>query len=77
VVPTVMETVDEEAEEAAVELDATEEPSVGEEPLGGDASVEEAATQAVPQRTITYSYCGVEFFLQLSAFHCETTIIHL
>jgi hypothetical protein len=33
VVPTVMEAMDEEAEEAAVELDAMEEPSVGEETL--------------------------------------------
>jgi hypothetical protein len=73
----VMEAVDEEAEEAATDLDATEEPSVGEEPSGGDASVEEAATQAVPQHAIMYSYYGVEFYLQLSNFHCETTIFHL
>jgi hypothetical protein len=77
VVPNVMEVVDEEAEEAAVELDATEEPSAGEEPSGGDAFAEEAATQAVPQCAIRYSYCGVEFYLQLSDFHCETTIFHL
>jgi hypothetical protein len=44
VVPTMMEVVDEEAEEAAAELDATEEPLAVEEPLGGDASTEEAAT---------------------------------
>jgi hypothetical protein len=77
VAPNAIEAVDEEAEEAAVELDATEEPSVGEEPSGGDASVEEAATQAAPQCAIRYSYCGVEFYLQLSVFHCETTIFHL
>jgi hypothetical protein len=33
VVPTTMEAVDEEAEEAATELDAIEEPSAGEETL--------------------------------------------
>jgi hypothetical protein len=77
VAPTAMEVVDEEAEEAAAKLDATEEPSVGEEPSGGDASTEEAATQAAPQRAIRYSYCGVEFYLQLNDFHCETTIFHL
>jgi hypothetical protein len=77
VAPTVMEAMDEEAEEATAELDAIEEPSVGEEPLGGDASAEEAATQAAPQRAIRYSYCGVEFYLQLNDFHCETTIFHL
>jgi hypothetical protein len=32
VAPTMMEAVDEEAEEAAAELDATKEPSTGEEP---------------------------------------------
>jgi hypothetical protein len=42
VVPNAMEAVDEEAEEDAAELDTTEEPS------GGDASIEEAATQAAP-----------------------------
>jgi hypothetical protein len=47
VAPTTMEAVDDEAEEAATELDATEESLVGEEPSGGDASTEEAATQAV------------------------------
>jgi hypothetical protein len=77
VVPTAMEAVDEEAEEAAAELDAIEEPSAGEEPSKGDASVEEAATQATPQRAIRYSYCGVEFYLQLGDFHCEITIFHL
>jgi hypothetical protein len=71
VAPTMMEVLDEVAEEAATELDATEEPS------GGDASAEEVATQAVPQRAISYSYCGVEFYLQLNDFHCETTIFHL
>jgi hypothetical protein len=71
VVPNAMEAVDEEAEEAAIGLDATEEPS------GGDASVEEAATQAAQQCAIRYSYCGLEFYLQLSVFHCETTIFHL
>jgi hypothetical protein len=77
VAPTTMEAMDEEAEEAAAELDATEEPSTGEEPSGGDASAEETATQAAPQRAIRYSYCGVEFYLQLSDFHYETTIFHL
>jgi hypothetical protein len=48
VAPTAMEDVDEEAEEATAELDATEQPSVGEKPSGGDASIEEAATQAAP-----------------------------
>jgi hypothetical protein len=48
VAPTAMEAVDEEAEEATAELDATEEPSAGEKPSGGDASIEEAATQAAP-----------------------------
>jgi hypothetical protein len=71
VAPTAMEAVDEEAEEAAAVLDATEEPS------RGDTSTEEAATQATPQRVIKYSYCGVEFYLQLSDFHCETPIFHL
>jgi hypothetical protein len=68
-----MEVVDEEAEEATAELDAIEEPSAGEEPSGGDTYVEEA----VPQHAIRYSHCGVEFYLQLSEFHCETTIFHL
>jgi hypothetical protein len=40
VAPNVMEDVDEEDEEAAVELDATEEPSAGEEPSGKEASTE-------------------------------------
>jgi hypothetical protein len=77
VVPTAMEAVDEEAEEAAAELDAIEEPSAMKEPSGGDASTEEAATQAARQCAIRYSYCGVEFYLQLNDFHCETTIFHL
>jgi hypothetical protein len=77
VAPTVMEVMDEEAEEAAAELDATEEPSAGEEPSGGDASAAEATTQAAPRCAIRYSYCGVEFYLQLNDFHCETTIFHL
>jgi hypothetical protein len=38
VAPTVMEAVDEETEEVAIELDATK------EPLGGDTSAEKAAT---------------------------------
>jgi hypothetical protein len=76
-VPTAMEAMDEEAEEAVAELDATDEPSVGEEPSGGDTSAEEAATQATPQHAIRYSYCGVEFYLQLNDFHYETTIFHL
>jgi hypothetical protein len=38
VAPTAMEAVDEETEEAAIELDATKEPS------GGDTFAEEAAT---------------------------------
>jgi hypothetical protein len=75
--PYTNKAVDEEAEEAAAELDATEEPSTGEEPSGGDTSAEEAATQAAPQCAIKYSYCGVEFYLQLSVFYCETTIFHL
>jgi hypothetical protein len=77
VAPTAMEDVDEDAKEAAAELDATEEPSTGEEPSRGDASAEETATQATPQRAIRYSYCGVEFYLQLNGFHCKTTIFHL
>jgi hypothetical protein len=75
--PYTNKVVDEEAKEAAAELDATEEPSAGEEPSGGDASAEEAATPVAPQCAIRYSYCGVEFYLQLSDFHCETTIFHL
>jgi hypothetical protein len=71
VAPTVMEAMDEEAEEVAAELDATEEPS------GGDASAEEAATQAAPEHAIRNSYCGVEFYLQLNDFYCETIIFHL
>jgi hypothetical protein len=47
------------------------------EPLGGDASAEEATTQATPHGVIRYSYCGVEFYLQLNDFHSETTIFHL
>jgi hypothetical protein len=48
VAPTAMEAVDEEAEEATAELEATKEPSAGEKPSGGDASIEEAATQVAP-----------------------------
>ena len=48
--PTADEAVDEEAEEAAAEMDATEGPS------GGDASTEEPTTQAAPRRAIRYSY---------------------
>jgi hypothetical protein len=48
VAPTAMKAMDEEAEEAAAELDATEEPLTVEEPSGGDVSAEEAATQATP-----------------------------
>jgi hypothetical protein len=48
VAPTAMEAVDEEAEEATTELDATKEPSAGEEHSGGDASAKEAATKAAP-----------------------------
>ena len=49
--PTAEAAVDEEAEEAAAELDD------GEETSGADASTEEAATQAAPRRAIRYSYC--------------------
>jgi hypothetical protein len=51
VAPTAEAAVDVEAEEAAAELED------GEETSGGDASIEEAATQAVPRRAIRYSYC--------------------
>jgi hypothetical protein len=50
VAPTAEATVDEEAEEAAAELED------GEETSGADASTEEAATQAAPRRAIRYSY---------------------
>ena len=55
VAPTMARTaeaaVDAEVEEAVAELDD------GEETLGADASIEEAATQAAPRRAIRYSYC--------------------
>ena len=49
--PTAEAAMDEEAEEAAAELED------GEETSGADASTEEAATQATPRRAIRYSYC--------------------
>jgi hypothetical protein len=51
VAPTAEAAVDEEAEEAAAELED------GGETSGADASTEEAATQATPRRAIRYSYC--------------------
>jgi hypothetical protein len=51
VAPTAEAVVEEEAEEAATEMDN------GEETSGADASIEEADTQAAPRRAIRYSYC--------------------
>jgi hypothetical protein len=51
VAPTVEVAVDEEAVEAAAELED------GEETSRADASTKEAATQAAPRRAIRYSYC--------------------
>jgi hypothetical protein len=62
VAPTAETAVDEEAEEAAAELED------GEETSGADASTEEAATQAAPWHAIRYSYCWVEVLLSIWSF---------